>query len=106
MICAAFHMFALATYLTEHPELDDRFETRESRSDEEEHIPNIGELYEKAARAMAVYSGKEGPVREEPEGDDVIERKGQTLTIILAPNIDPDEIKEQIKHLIEVRSHG
>lgn len=36
VINAAFHMFALATYLTEHPELDDRFETRESRSDEKE----------------------------------------------------------------------
>lgn len=34
-ICAAFHMFALTTYLTEHPELDDRFETRDRRSDGE-----------------------------------------------------------------------
>jgi hypothetical protein len=34
-INAVFHMFALATYLTEHPEFDDRFETRESRSDAE-----------------------------------------------------------------------
>ena len=34
-ICAAFHMFALTTYLTEHPEFDDRFETRDSRSDAE-----------------------------------------------------------------------
>ena len=39
VICAAFHMFALATYLTEHPEMDDRFHTvmaREARPDEEE----------------------------------------------------------------------
>lgn len=34
-INAAFHMFALATFLTEHPEFDDRFETRESRSDDD-----------------------------------------------------------------------
>jgi len=27
VICAAFHMFALATYLEEHPEFDDRFST-------------------------------------------------------------------------------
>lgn len=43
-ICAAFHMFALTTYLTEHPELDDRFETRDRRSDvdagENEEQPN------------------------------------------------------------------
>lgn len=29
VICASFHMFALATYLTEHPEFDDRFETNQ-----------------------------------------------------------------------------
>lgn len=29
VINAAFHMFALATFLTEHPELDDRFETNQ-----------------------------------------------------------------------------
>lgn len=29
VINAAFHMFALATYITEHPELDDRFETNQ-----------------------------------------------------------------------------
>lgn len=34
VINAAFHMFALATYITEHPEFDDRFETRDSRSDD------------------------------------------------------------------------
>lgn len=33
VINAAFHMFALATYISEHPEFDDRFETRDSRSD-------------------------------------------------------------------------
>ena len=31
VINAAFHMFALATYITEHPEFDDRFETRDGR---------------------------------------------------------------------------
>lgn len=35
VICAAFHMFALSTYMIEHPEFDDRFETRESRSDDD-----------------------------------------------------------------------
>lgn len=34
VINAAFHMFALATYITEHPEFDDRFETRNGRSDD------------------------------------------------------------------------
>lgn len=34
VINVAFHMFALATYLTEHPEFDDRFETRDRRSDD------------------------------------------------------------------------
>lgn len=34
VINAAFHMFALATYITEHPEFDDRFETRDGRSDD------------------------------------------------------------------------
>lgn len=38
-ICAAFHMFALTTYLEEHPEFDDRFETRDSRSDDDEDQP-------------------------------------------------------------------
>lgn len=38
VINAAFHMFALATYITEHPEFDDRFETRESRSDDDSDI--------------------------------------------------------------------
>lgn len=56
VINAAFHMFALATYITEHPEFDDRFETREveqtqeSRSDEKEdgffivkwHLSGVG----------------------------------------------------------------
>lgn len=31
-ICASFHMFALTTYMTEHPEFDDRFEKRESNN--------------------------------------------------------------------------
>ncbi len=101
VINVAFHMFALATYLTEHPELDDRFETRESRSDEEKPTPDVGELYENAVKAMAMYYGKEGPIQE-----NTVEQEGNTLTIILAPNIDPKEIKEQIKHLIEVRSHA
>ena len=35
VINAAFHMFALSTYITEHPEFDDRFETRDGRSEDE-----------------------------------------------------------------------
>jgi hypothetical protein len=100
VICASFHMFALATYLTEHPELDDRFETRESRSDEEA-TPDILELWDNATRAMALYSGEEGPSKE-----NAVKREGHTLTIHLAPNIVPEEMMEQIKHLIEVRSNG
>lgn len=33
VICAAFHMFALATYMIEHPEFDDRFKLEGSEGD-------------------------------------------------------------------------
>lgn len=38
VINAAFHMFALATYITEHPEFDDRFETREENKEDDDSL--------------------------------------------------------------------
>ena len=51
VINAAFHMFALATYLTEHPELDDRFETRES---ERPMAEVVGEAFDNMAKQLGV----------------------------------------------------
>lgn len=51
VINAAFHMFALATYLTEHPEFDDRFETRPDVQ------PTLQEVMGKALDQMAQQMG-------------------------------------------------
>lgn len=68
VINAAFHMFALATYLTEHPELDDRFETRESRSDDEESEMEDPEFIKKIFGDQEISLSIFAPEKEIPNG--------------------------------------
>lgn len=51
-INAAFHMFALATFLTEHPEMDDRFENRVPPEPSFQDI--MGQAFDSMARGMGV----------------------------------------------------
>lgn len=53
VICAAFHMFALATYLVEHPEFDDRFSTTEKKESFTDHLTsNSGLDYDTVAERL------------------------------------------------------
>lgn len=49
VICAAWHMFTLTTFMIEHPEHDDRYKAE------------IGTLFENAQKAMAEYKGEQLP---------------------------------------------
>lgn len=65
VINAAFHMFALATFLTEHPELDDRFETNQGAPEK-----SFQEIMSEAIGQMSSQIGSVPPVSfitEEPE---------------------------------------
>lgn len=52
VINAAFHMFALATFLTEHPEMDDRFENRQPEPSVQEAV---GLTFDQMVKKMGVH---------------------------------------------------
>ena len=52
VINAAFHMFALATFLTEHPEMDDRFESRQPPEPSVQEV--VGLSFDQMVKQMGI----------------------------------------------------
>lgn len=75
VINAAFHMFALATFITEHPELDDRFETN--------HIPEQPALEDMLQQVFSVIPQADGDAEDldilQKAGDDPIKTAAEWL---------------------------
>lgn len=104
-ICAAFHMFALTTYLTEHPEFDDRFETTHLQPQ-----TSIQEMFSQAFEGMANPFGVQ-PYRrnEDISKEEAIENAAQWVaeqpdgeTITFANDFTPDEINQIFNRAAEI----
>jgi len=79
VINAAFHMFALATFITEHPELDDRFETNQG-TPPKSFQDILGEAFNHMASQMGVPVSAPQFVIPTAEGDaedlDILQKAG------------------------------
>ena len=84
VINVAFHMFALATYITEHPEFDDRFETNQG-APEPTFQEIIGSAFDKMASQMVTLPIATEPVDRETEMEEAaqwlaVQPEGKTIT--------------------------
>lgn len=96
VINAAFHMFALATYITEHPEFDDRFETNQGAPE-----PTFQELVSKAFEHVASQIASVPPVVYPASRESEMEQAAQWLavqpegqTVTFTENFSEEEVEK------------
>ena len=96
--CAAFHMFALATYMIEHPEFDDRFNKEVSSFIQNIHIPE-------GTIIMTAHLANPEPFGERIDEPDIPSLADQVENLADDPRMN-DLQKEALKTVAEtIRKH-